>query len=393
MSVLPLRCVLFITERYPPQPGGAAVSARRIASAIQASGAFRLTVLHPAADLPPGQRVMVEEDGLPVCRLGPPGDTEESLRASLHAVEDLAARQPFAILHGFYLLHAGYLAAFAARHLGAASVVSARGNDVDRAMLRPEQFPFLRWTLEHADAVTCVSEELRDKCLALADVPPGRIVAIPNSVDSDFFRPMPRDQELLEKVGWRGEVLLGFFSELRSKKGPHTLLRAVAAAQRERPCRLLLVGGPRQRPADREHWKQLRQAFPLLERSIAEIEYVEDRQQMRAYYNLVDVALFPSLYDGMPNAALEAMACARPVLANDAGGLRELVRDNETGFLASRHDPAAFPRRLLEVLRQEPGAVAAVGRQARELVRARYTPQAERDAYLRLYRQLAPADS
>ncbi len=384
-----MRSVLFITERFPPQAGGAAVSAQRIASGIHASGEFAVQVLNPTAELASGERAVAEEGGLPIYRLGVPRDTEEALRLSLAAVEELASREQYAVFHGFYLIHAGYLAAFAARRaspLGAASVLSARGNDVDRAMLRPEQLPFLRWMLEHADAVTCVTRELLEKCRALADVAFSRMTAIPNAVDSDFFRPVARDEALLQEIGWKGEVLLGFFGELRAKKGPGTLLRAAAAAQREAPCRLLLVGGPR--PSEAEHWKQLRARFPMLERSICEMPYVHDREKMRAFYNLVDVALFPSLYDGMPNSALEAMACARPVLATDAGGLRELVRDGETGFLASRHDPAAFPRRLVEVLRQEPAAVAAVGARAREFVQQHHSPAAECAAYLCLYRQV-----
>lgn len=381
-----MRRVLFITERFPPQPGGAAASAQRIASGIHASGEFAVRVLHPTTDLPAGERGFEEAEGLEICRLGVAQDTEEALRLSLAAVEELADREDYALFHGFYLIHAGYLAAFAARYLGGASVVSARGNDVDRAMLRPEQLSFLRWTLEHADTVTCVTRELLAKCRALADVALPRMVAIPNAVDSDFFRPVPRDEALLQTIDWKGEVLLGFFGELRSKKGTETLLRAAAAAQREAPCRLLLVGGPR--PSEAEQWKQLRERFPVLERSICEMSYVHDREKMRALYNLVDVALFPSVYDGMPNAALEAMACGRPVLASDAGGLRELVSDGETGFLASRHDPVAFPRRLVEILRQEPAAVAAVGARARAFVQAHHSPAAEREAYLRLYRKL-----
>lgn len=379
--------VLFITERFPPQAGGAAVSAERIAAGIQASGEYEVTVLHPTTDLPLGRRAAEQAAGLPAYRLGVPADREEALRTSLAAIQELAAQERFAIFHGFYLIHAGYLAAFAARYLGGASVVSARGNDVDRAMLRPEQLPFLRWTLEYADAVTCVTSELRDKCRALANVGLPRIQAIANSVDSDFFHPIARDEALLKEIGWQGEVLLGFFGEVRSKKGPETLLQAVAAAQREAPCRLLAVGGARADQA--AEWKELRARFPMLERSITEIEYVRDREKMRALYSLVDVALFPSVYDGMPNAALEAMACARPVLATDAGGLRELVRDGETGFLVSRQDPAAFARRLAELLRCDPAAIAAVGARAREYVRARHHPAAERDAYLRLYRQFA----
>ncbi len=377
--------ILFLTERFPPQPGGAAVSAARIAGALHASGEFTVRVLHPSEELPPAQAALGEHQGLPLLRLGVPHDTEEALRITLAAVEELAGRERCALLHGFYLIHAGYLAAFAARRLGIPSVVSARGNDVDRALLRPEQFPFLRWTLEHAGVITCVTGEMAEKCRALAPAA-ARIVAIPNSVDSDFYRPVPRNEELLKEIGWQGEVLLGFFGELRRKKGPETLLRALAAAQREIPCRLLLVGGPR--PSEADEWKQLRARFPALERAIHEVEYIRDREKMRALYSLVDVALFPSLYDGMPNAALEAMACARPVVATDAGGLRELVRDGETGFLATRHDPEAFPRRLVEVLRQEPAAVAAVGARAREFVRERHSPAAERDAYLRLYREL-----
>ena len=76
-------------------------------------------------------------------------------------------RVGFALFHGHGVFPGGYLAAYCARRFGARSYVGARGNDVERGMFAPAQFPFLLWTLRHADAAGGVSRELVEKCRAL----------------------------------------------------------------------------------------------------------------------------------------------------------------------------------------------------------------------------------
>jgi hypothetical protein len=81
-------------------------------------------------------------------------------------------------------------------------------------------------------------------------------------------------------------------------------------------------------------------------------------------YRCADVAVFPSLYEPFGIVALEAMAAGSPVVASDAGGLREVVLNDETGTLCYANDPASLAWAMLRVLR-DPARAAKLNDAAR----------------------------
>ena len=82
------------------------------------------------------------------------------------------------------------------------------------------------------------------------------------------------------------------------------------------------------------------------------------------------------------------MAAARPVLATDVGGHRDLIVHGDTGALLSPRDLNRLPEAIGEMLDLSEPERAALGSRARAYVIARHSPEAERDAYAALYRQL-----
>jgi glycosyltransferase involved in cell wall biosynthesis len=96
-----------------------------------------------------------------------------------------------------------------------------------------------------------------------------------------------------------------------------------------------------------------------------------------------DVVLLTSRNEGTPVALIEAQACARPVVASDVGGVRAVVRDQETGILVPYGDVAAVAASL-EALLGDPARAAAFGDAGREHVRERFSS----DRLIRDVRQL-----
>jgi glycosyltransferase involved in cell wall biosynthesis len=151
--------------------------------------------------------------------------------------------------------------------------------------------------------------------------------------------------------------VVGLFGECKPAKGLDVLTgleETLAGAT------TLLVGEVRQ---------QSRRDVPAWVRSIP---YISDRATLCAAYSLCDLVLQPSRHEGMPNTVLEAMACERVVVASPVGGLSDLVRDGETGFLARRDEWPQVVGRLLAAPRPEVGAAAR---------RAVPTPADERRAF------------
>ncbi len=362
------RRVLFLTDRFPPQIGGAAAAAWRHTGHLAAAG-WVTHVLHLDPGTPPGAVCSAREEGVMVHRLGLTNPPDLALQLAETVAAHLHAEVGFALCHGHGAVPAGYLATYLARRFGAASFVSVRGNDVERSLFRADQFPFLLWTLEHADAVGCVSRELVEKCAAL-----GRTDAVyfPNAVDSDLFRPLPRDPALLPPAP--DTVTLGFVGELRAKKGTGFLLDAFATVAAARPARLLLVGSLR--GEDRAVLRRFLRQHPALRPQVIAVPYQTERDALAGYSNQMDLVLAPSLWDGMPNSVLEAMACARPVLAADAGGIRDLITHGDTGALLGIHALDHLGDACLELLALG-DALPALGARARTFVRTHHAPAAE----------------
>ncbi len=100
-----------------------------------------------------------------------------------------------------------------------------------------------------------------------------------------------------------------------------------------------------------------------------------------------DVCVNSSLTEGLPLAVAEALALARPVVATDVGGTREIVRNGETGLLVPSAQPAELARAIVQLLRQRDYALA-LGRAGRNLVRGLFTVQGMVDKTTALYDQV-----
>lgn len=375
--------ILFITEGFPPQVGGVPISSSRLANALANNG-HQVHVFNIYADGVPGEVRTQREGLLTVHRLVSAGGSETSLQMADDVIRHIQADVGFDIFHGHYLVPIGYLAAYLARRYGAKSYVSARGNDVDRGMFVESQLSSLLWTLRHADAVGCVSRELAEKCRAL--VPREGIHYTPNSVDCGLFRPQPKDQQLLGKLGWKEEAVVGFVGELRFKKGFRHVLDAFREVRQRRPAKLLLVGGVS--PDQKGFLRKYQQQYPDLDADLRIVEYTHDREDLVRYYNLMDIVLSPSLWDGMPNSVLEAMACARPVIASDAGGIRDVMRDGESGVVIPTRELHRLGARCLELLEAGEARRQELGHRARAHVLEHHAPAAETDRLLSLYQTL-----
>lgn len=374
--------ILFVTERFPPDRGGAAASARRQVAALAAHG-DTIDVLRLAADRP-AARVDVEEEGRArVYRVGGAGcPTDEALQVLYQTALNLLTEYRHDVVHGFYAVHAGYVATLAARAAGRPSVVSLRGNDVDRAMFHGPRLPFLLWTLEHAGALMGVSDEILAKAGRLVGRSHG-LYRVPNAVDAALYSP--------EGAAWDGgdgapRPWLGFAGELRLKKGLPLLLDLAARLAREGRGTLFWIGGVRRE--ERAAVAVWRKSCPEAASRVRELPYVSDPVALAARYRAMDLMLFPSLWEGMPNALLEAMACGRPALATAIGACPEVIEDGVSGFLVPPGRLDTFAGRAWDIATGSGEERARIGAAARARMLSTFTVEAERQALRAVYETL-----
>lgn len=373
--------ICLLADTFPPDPGGLAISAHRLACGLVAEG-HRVHVCIPGQALLPGQTRHTIENGLQLHRFGPHRRLDDTRSDWFELVTGLDTQSRFDLLHGYYLVGAGFVTVYAGRYLNLPTIVSARGNDLDRTVFDPAQNGSILWALANATAVTAVSTDLVRKARALA---PGQAVqVIPNGVDISLFAPAPRDERLADRLALGDGPLVGFVGEARLKKGLAILLPAFArvAAEFSPTPRLVLIGGARPEAADM--LRVFQSQSPGV--PIALIPHTA-HTDLPGLYNLLDVLVLPSLRDGLPNALLEGMACGRAIVASAAGGIPDAARHNTNSLLVPPGDSGALAEAILTLLRQ-PQKRAVLGQAARETVSRDFTPAQEVAANLELYARL-----
>ncbi|MDQ7028784.1 MAG: glycosyltransferase family 1 protein [Ardenticatenia bacterium] len=190
---------------------------------------------------------------------------------------------------------------------------------------------------------------------------PERIVVVPLGVES-AFRPLP--EEAVERLRRRYAVpeapLLLYVGNTQPRKNLEGLLRALAILWHQNPRVMLLqVGKP---PTARQ--RALVESLGLRD-AVHFLGLVPDADLV-AFYNLADVFVFPSLYEGFGLPPLEAMACGTPVVASHAASLPEVVGD--AGLLVDPRDPEAMAEAIHHVL-QDPELAEELRRRGLERAR------------------------
>ncbi|MBE7435165.1 MAG: glycosyltransferase family 4 protein [Anaerolineales bacterium] len=384
--------IALLSEKYTPDIGGLAISAGRLGDLLSAAG-HDVRLISPTSSLPPSIKQTQHSNGVYVTRFGAHKRVEDTLVDWFELILEEHKRGPFDAIHAYFLPMAGFIGAYAGKYLDVPSVVSIRGNDIERAAFDPSKFSHVMYALQHASAVTTNASVLAKKAKAFID---REIHVIPNGIDTERFKPMERNDALAEAIGLNERKpkeernlesgkrnVVGFVGELREKKGMTALLNGFAQAAMKQPVSLLIAGEVRE-GEDKKTFDEFQASNPRL--SITVTGQVSHKD-LPAYYSLLDVFVHPSLRDGMPNALLEAMACEIPVITTPVGGALDVIQDGNNGIFVNLNDPEMLAGRILE-LQQDPDHRAGLGRRARESILERFTPEKELEANLSVYRNL-----
>ena len=372
--------IALLTEKYTPDIGGLAISTERYARLLASAG-HHVHVFCPSVNLSPSERRLHNYNGIQIIRFGAHKRVDDTLLDWFEQIVEKHRRLPFDVLHAYFLTQAGFVASYAGKYLNIPTVVSIRGNDIERAPFDPGKFSHVMFTLQNASAVTTNASVLREKAKAFLD---RDISLIPNGIDGELFRPLDRNTTLVDALGFQGQdKIIGFVGELREKKGLSSLLDTYAQVVKTLPASLLLVGDVRAGD-DRKVFEELRSSIPNA--NIVVTGYVSN-VDLPSYYSVMDVLVHPSLRDGMPNAVLEAMACGRTVVATQAGGVMDVLLDGKNGRLVSINDINSLSVVIQEVL-SDKALQSRLGDSARRTILDKFTLQNELDGNLAVYCKL-----
>jgi glycosyltransferase involved in cell wall biosynthesis len=279
---------------------------------------------------------------------------------------------------GVDLIHANGLNAFAFRRHGVPLVVSEH-----HYVLDPGYRPY-KTAVQHAYQLAVTGRaSKRSFAVASALVSPSRFTErvlqqvapnapqamIPLWVDTERFSPAVTD-DAASSHGRPFRLL--FVGNTSFRKGADTI---VPLAERLGPGFEILCTGGLRGSGSMEGASTVRQLGRL------------STDQLVQAYRDCDAVLVPSRYEGFGYAALEAMACARPVIAFACGAVDEIVDDGVTGFMLPIDDidgMAGASRRLAD----ESGLATAMGRAGRQRALTHFSEESGVSAYIALYRSL-----
>ena len=261
------------------------------------------------------------------------------------------------------------------RHLAPLRRLGVRLNPHHRYRIAMERRMFRSARLR---AVICNSQMVKEDIRARFDVPEDRLRVIYNAVASDAFTPELRSHRARVRarhgIGEDATVFLHVGSGFE-RKGVATSIDALA--QLLAPVHLIVVG------TDRHAARYAARARSLgLERRVT---FAGPQADPRPYYGAADAFVLPTLYDPCPNAALEAMACALPIVTSTRSGAAEIALAHDAGFACAPGDAAALAAQMRTLL--DATLRARLGANARDAMLP-LTSDAMTAQLLALYRDL-----
>jgi N-acetyl-alpha-D-glucosaminyl L-malate synthase BshA len=220
-------------------------------------------------------------------------------------------------------------------------VTTLHGTDITLVGNDPNYVETTRYGIEQSDAVTAVSQALRRATQEQLGVS-NSIEVVPNFIDPRRFEEARR---LPGARRWarEGEKILVHISNFRPVKRVLDVVEVFQRVRKELPARLLFVGDGPERARVEQRCRQCGDCDDIV--FIGNLPVVEE------VLVGADLFLLPSETESFGLAALEALACEVPVVASRAGGLPEVVRDGENGFLLPVGDVDGMARAALALLR------------------------------------------
>lgn len=326
--------LLLINYEFPPVGGGAANATWELARALVQLGHRPIVLTARFRDrnsaATPAGVTLIEVPALRRRREActPFEMATFAVSASLR-VRRLLRRERIDGMIAFFSIPCGPIAWWGARGTGVPYVVSLRGGDVpgtEPGLHRIHRWltPVRRRVLKTARAVIANSLALQQRAVVADALPVG---VIPNGVDSTYFVPAA-SKPPPQPFRWL------FVGRLQAQKNLGWLITRLAALT-DLSWELHIVGdGPL-----RGEWQQLAQSLGVASR-LTWHGWLP-REQILPQYQNAHALVQPSLYEGMANTVLEAMACGLAIVASDEPANRALVEDSGSGACLPLADPSA----------------------------------------------------
>ncbi len=256
-------------------------------------------------------------------------------------------------------------------------VTTLHGTDITLVGNDRSYLPITRFGIEQSDAVTAVSDYLKQRTIQEFQIQ-RNVEVVPNFVDCDVYG-RAADRSYRKKFASDDEAILIHISNFRPLKRVEDVVGIFARVRKEHKARLLMVGDGPERP--KAEWLTHTNGVAQ------DVVFVGKQNDMSQFLAVSDILLLPSELESFGLVALEAMACEVPVIATRVGGIPEVVRSGLDGFLYDVGDVNSMAAGCLSVL-QSPRLREEMGKTARERATREFCSSKIVLQYEELYRRV-----
>ena len=289
------------------------------------------------------------------------------------------------LCHAHYALPYGLTAYLAKQTCGIPYVLTLHGTDVHRlASVRPLK-PVMRLCLENADAVTTVCKYLKARAKAKLGLRK-KIMVIPNFVDTDRFRKLPRSRALRREFRIpAGTAVVAHISNYAAIKNTLVIPEIARLVVRSHPKAVFLMVGERlgETGYDLEKLKKTVSGFGL----DRHFRFIGRRTDIARILSISEATVLTSLNEGSPLAALESLAMGVPVVSSKVGGIPEFIKHGVNGFLVEGQNVEKYAEFILRLI-QDHELRSILGRRAVKTIHRKYSEELVISRYLDLYRSV-----
>ncbi len=220
-------------------------------------------------------------------------------------------------------------------------VTTLHGTDITLVGREVTYEHVVSWSINQSDAVTAVSNKLKEETLEHFDIT-REIDVIPNFIDFNRFNKKPREH-FKQMIAPNGEKIIIHTSNFRKVKRVEDVVAIFSRIIKEIPAKLLLIGdGP-----ERSHIEKVCREHNTCDW----VTFLGKQEAIEEILSIGDLFVLPSESESFGLAALEAMACEVPVISSNAGGIPEVNINGVTGFLSDVGDVDSMAQNAITLLK------------------------------------------
>jgi len=228
-----------------------------------------------------------------------------------------------------------------------------------------------------SDRIICPNSDLV-KLLKYCFVDEQKIHVIPNGIDVKLFDEIERDTTFLDKYDIEKENFVLYMGRLSSLKGIHYLIKAFKNVKKEYTKLKLVIAGI-------GNFEPFLRKIAFGTRDIFFIGYVDSLMIKKELYENCITVVVPSIYETFPMVVLEAMACSKPVIASNVGGIRSMIKQGKNGFLVKPRDVRSIEK-FIKMLYEDPKLRKRMGSFSRKLIEKKFSVNKMVDKTLKVYK-------